>query len=370
MADIGQPFSDSVPAVGTSGTAYASTINSILQECIDRLSVAVPSGSIAAATSDLDLNNHALTNVSYVGLYDQSTVPAGAPYGRLATYGGDLYFVGTSGVIQLTRAGSINITGVAGIGGDYGGVDPAGVNFETVSNVYRFYSDEAALEWAILQARQITLTDQTAGLSVQVRPSTSIAANYSLVLPTNDPASGVSLLSMNSSGELAHGVTVSNAEAFSNTVTFSADPVLSGSTNIRHGERTLQVGLAATAFGPGPVRVEVSPTTVSGILTAPVDTTTINIPLTLEVGWRIKSIRATGSKSTAGTATLALRHKATGTSVVVVDDNTTTTSGDYDVSVTGLTHTVLASNKYFITLVLPKSTDTLEMVELIYDVVA
>lgn len=370
MAAIGQPFTTTVPTVGTSGTTYASSINAILQECIDRLSVTIPTGSIAAATATLDMNNQAITNASYVGLYEQAAIPSGAPFSRLAVYGGNLYYVGSAGVIQLTRDGTINVTGVAGIGGDYGGVDPALLKFVAATETYEFYDDGSLLQWAIVKARQATLIDETAGLSVILKPSTSIAANYTISLPTNDPATGVALISMNSSGALAHGVTIDNAEAFSGVVTFSADPVLSGTTNIRHGDRTVQVGLAVTAFGPGPVAVSVVPTTVSGVPTTPVDTTTINIPLDVGVGQRLKSIRATGNKGTAAVATLALRHKANGVAVTIIGSNTTTTTGAYDVSVTGLTHTVLASNKYYATLVLPVAGDTLEMVELIYDVVA
>lgn len=370
MAAIGQPFTVTVPAVGTSGTAYASSINEILQECIDRLSVAVPSGSIAAATSDLDINNQGLTNIGELVFYAQDAVPAGAPYGRFASYGGNVYWVSADGVVQITANGSVNVAGVAGIGGDYGGSDPALVSFVGADETYEFYDDFAAAQWAALKASDLHLIDEVTGRIISIGVPAAVATSWVLTLPEDAPAAGTALVSLNAGGELATGSTIDTAEAFSGVVTFSADPVLSGTTNIRHGERTVQVGLAATAFGPGPVAVSVVPTTVSGILVAPVDATTINIPLDVHVGWRIISVRATGNKSNADVATIALRHKAAGSSVVIVGSDTSTTTGTYSVDVTGLTHTVLASNKYFVTLVLPKATDTLEMIELIYDVVA
>ena len=46
MGNIGDPFTVSVPTVGSTGPNFATDINAILQECINRLSNRVPFSSV------------------------------------------------------------------------------------------------------------------------------------------------------------------------------------------------------------------------------------------------------------------------------------------------------------------------------------
>lgn len=246
MGQIGEAISTSVPAVGTAGTTYASDINTLLEEFKTRLTQKVPLSSIdgtLSTSSSLDMNNQPVKSAQYLGMYPQSGAPSGTPYGRLESYAGNLYYVDSSGAVQITVGGSLNASGIGGIVGDYGGVNPAKVTFVNASERYEFYDDMSLTQWAIIKSRQLELVDEASTRVVTIKPSASIAASYSFTLPPNDPAAGVSLLTLNSTGDvqLAESAPVTNAFSVGAVATFTADPVLSGATKIKHGNRTLSL---------------------------------------------------------------------------------------------------------------------------------
>src|SRR5687767_13069520 len=112
MSNIGTPFLQTVPSVGSLGTAYATTINAILTEVMARLAAKVPFTSLAIADSNLNLNNFGVVDAQYVQFYEQLDVPGGAPFGRLARYAGNLYYVDAFGAIQITSGTGLNAAGI------------------------------------------------------------------------------------------------------------------------------------------------------------------------------------------------------------------------------------------------------------------
>lgn len=205
MGDIGDPISTTVPDPGDLGPDYAEDISEILEEVVTRLTQPVPIGSLTNDTLEtLDLNNGPLANAQYVALYEQAEEPDGAPFGRVVYFGGNFYFVTSSGTIQVTDGTNLNASGIGGIVGDYGGGNPAKVTFVDAGEVYKFYDNEAAGEWAIIQARQLDLTDEATGRTVSVKPSTSVAASWTLSLPVNDPASGTSVVGITNAGAMVY----------------------------------------------------------------------------------------------------------------------------------------------------------------------
>lgn len=201
MGSIGEAFANTVPAVGTSGTAYASSVNALLDEIVARLNVKVPVGSIAAAQADLNMNGNSVLNMDGATFTDLGTPPSGAPYGRIAYANGEFYLITPSGGIRLTSEGAIDVSTTGGIGGDYGSGQEL-ADYDTAGELYTFWADLGAFEYAVLKARGFHAVDEVTGRMGRIKVPTSIAATYDFILPANDPASGVSVLVMDNAGQV------------------------------------------------------------------------------------------------------------------------------------------------------------------------
>lgn len=222
MGSIGDTFTPTVPAVGASGTGYATSVNAVLTELITRVSSPVPLSALSGST--LDLNNVPAIDFQYLGLYEQLAVPGASPVGRLERFENNLYWVGLSGAVKITNGANLNASGIGGIGGDYGGVNPALVSFVDAANRYDFYDDAAGLVWAHLRARSIYLSGTATGVNF-AQITFGGGSNYTLTLPTALPGAGTAVLTVSNTGQIA-------------TSTVSNDIVLSGTTKVQHGDRT------------------------------------------------------------------------------------------------------------------------------------
>lgn len=203
MGQIGDGISTAVPSVNAVGTQYATDINAILDEVIARLTVKVPIGSIRAGQvgESLDMNSTPILNAQYVQLYTGSS--SGAPYNRLAQVGGDLYWVNSAGGVRITSGSTLDASSLAGIIGDYGGGNPAKVEFHDGTETYRFWDDQSLSQWAIVKARRFDVVDEATSRSVNITPKATISASYGLQLPPATPAAGNSLLALNNAGDMA-----------------------------------------------------------------------------------------------------------------------------------------------------------------------
>jgi len=316
---IGDPFTVDIPAVGASGTQYASDVNDLLQEIVDRLNVPVPVGSIDAADADLDMNNHAVENAEYVRFYEQTAAPSGAPYGRIAYYGSEFYMVTPSGAVKVTDAGGLNVAATGGIAGDYG-TGPEAVTFDNATETYEFWDDQAGADWAILKARQLSLIDEASGYVASVTPSASMAANQAYVLPPADPASGVSVLVMNSSGQILLAENSSPSNVFTTVLPKHAD---------------LEYSFAPTSNDWWVTTGSASRNTTSGKITH-TDPFTVEFPLPeLPVGRRLKSVKVRCLQSAASTATVTVYS--------ITDGGAPASIGSGNSAVAGSTITVTAS---------------------------
>jgi hypothetical protein len=190
MGNIGTPMtSGTIPAVGTSGTGYASTINAFLAEVKQRLEDRIPFSSFLV--SALDMVNNAIQNSSYVGLYDNEILPA-TPIGSLQNYEGDLWWVSPSGAAQITSGDAVNSASIGGITGDYGGANPAQLRFVDADQTYYHYDDFAGGAWAFTRAQGVEITGGPTSL-VRVRLDWGGSSSYTITLPTAAPASQAAL---------------------------------------------------------------------------------------------------------------------------------------------------------------------------------
>lgn len=112
--------------------------------------------------------------------------------------GGDLYFNNSSGTaIQLTSAGTINVGSVQGISGL---ASPASATYSAPTFTYK----SAATTYGKVSHSDLNIYEATAGITnaVTIKSPTSLAASYTLTLPSAAPGS-TSYVSMDSSGNLS-----------------------------------------------------------------------------------------------------------------------------------------------------------------------
>lgn len=300
MGDIGTPMtSGTVPAVGTSGTGYATTINAFLTEAKGRLEAKVPFSSLLVGT--LDMANNAIQNVSNLLLYPGSGVPS-TPTGSIQRYNNDLYWVSASGAVQITSGASLNSAGIGGITGDYGGANPAQFRFVDVDQTYYAYDDFGGAAWAYIQGRGMQIT---AGLTslVRVRIQWAGSSSYDITLPASLPASQ-SLMQMDASGN----VTASNTLATNQSVT------VAGTGTFKHGDQTICHAPIAMAVPVGAYAAEV---TDGASDFAQFNLTTgggkAYIPLVgLRTGDRLKSVAVAGNATVSPTLEIVEFVSATG----------------------------------------------------------
>ena len=330
---IGDPFTATIPSVGALGTDYASDLNDLLEEIVDRLDVAVPVGSIAPADSALDMNNQAVQSASYVSFYEQADAPSGAPFGRLVYHGSEMYAVTPGGVVKITDSGGLNLAATGGFGGDYG-TGPESANFVNATETYEFYDDAAATQWALLKARGIDIIDETAGFRTRLTSSTGIAADQAYVLPPADPASGVSVLTINSSGQILLAENSAPTNVYTSVLPY-------------HGD--LEVAFAPSSTDWWSIVGTPARSTATGVITSTADHTTRIACPPVPVGRRLKGMKATVANPGAGTTcTLNVYPVTLGSAGASIGTGSTGSAGNIEVAVSTTATTVTDEKHFFL----------------------
>lgn len=229
MPNIGEPMtSGTIPAVGTSGTSYATTINAFLTEVKQRLEAKIPMSALL--TGALDMGNNAVSNISNAHFATAAGTPS-TPSQSLQSFGGNLYWVSPAGAIQITNGAALNSAGIGGITGDYGGANPAQLRFVDLDATYYAYDDFSTSTWAHFRVRDIEIAGGAIS-AVRARINWAGSASYTLTLPASLPATQT-LVQLTAAGQL----TASNTLPVDTHVTFS------GTGRIKHGDYVLAKGL-------------------------------------------------------------------------------------------------------------------------------
>lgn len=358
MASIGDPFTEPVPVVGTAGTGYATQINAVLNECKVRLAAKVPFSALQG--NDFDLQNVPLKNAQYLGLYEQSVLPVASPEGRIEYYGDEFYLVTAAGAIKATSAGNLNASGIGGIGGDYGGANPASFRFVDLSERYEAYDNFSTLTWAYERSRGYDIAAAAISSNFcQLRYGGALT--YTWTFPTTLPGSNRSVLVISSAGQ------VEDNDA---TNTITNDVILGGSTKIQHGDRTLIVPILPGQYTAG-VHQPVPSSSEMGVRV-----TTLGIyrmAITgLQVGWRIKSFVARIFKAGATSTVINIyRYNPSSGTNTSIGSNNSTTPGRTSISHTfGTPDTVAADETFVIDWSGGDVNDSFYTLELVYDIPA
>lgn len=193
-----------VPVVGVDpGPDWANNVNACLN-AIDSHNHTAGQGVVITPAAmnintDLPMNGNNLTTARTVRFSPQISAPANpADIGCLSEVGVDLYYTDGSGnVIRLTQSGS-----PTGATGTITGLPSGTASASFAANTFTFESATATP--AFLNVGPVTIGNNTAASNgITISPPVSLPANYGLFLPMGLPASGVQVLTLDSSGNIA-----------------------------------------------------------------------------------------------------------------------------------------------------------------------
>ena len=360
---IGSPLTNSVPAVGTSGTGYATTINALLNEIKTYLEGTVPYSSLSG--TELDMTNLPIVNISYSKFYDQGATPSTAIVGRLVYANGEFWAVNASGAIQITSGLGLNASGIGGIGGDYGGTNPALVSFVDTSNRYDFYDDRTTSTWAYQRSRGLDIAAGPTSTTVcQIRFGG--AGSYTLTLPPSLPASNRSAIVLDNTGAMLKNDA---------TNTITNDLYLAGTTRVREigRKKTFSFSLlnsSTSATGGVTYANHTVDTSLhyDGIsVTANGNLGIIMMPLEgLDVGTTVTSVVVRTNKAGTGNSQLTFKEVTDGTVSVLGTSSVVTTSGWQNLTVSG-SFTVTSGKQYYVKVTTGNTNDIVTYVEVTYN---
>lgn len=167
-------------------------------------------GSIVPAdidwSSDLSARGYALTNLGLATLAarDSSTADPGSWF----YYAGEHYLATGDGAIQITDNGALNASALGGITGDFGGANPARVEYENGTGEYRFTEDPGV--YADLRCDDLILVGSGSGsVRLSCKSDVTTATNFTIATP---PASGTAFLTVNSAGDIVQATSVTVAQ--------------------------------------------------------------------------------------------------------------------------------------------------------------
>lgn len=166
----------------------------------------------------------------------------------------ELHFLDASARdVKLTNGGSINVSLVGGIGGDYSSVS-ALLSFDDATDSYWLQQQGSPRPWARARVGDVDIYETAASIVNRVRLSSpaALAASYALTFPAALPGS-TSIAQISSSGAITASNTVANAVTMSSTLgvtglitataglTASSNQHLtvSGTGELKHGDRVL-----------------------------------------------------------------------------------------------------------------------------------
>ena len=226
----GSDLNITLPVVGTdSWPVWADRVTTALTTIINDIEAQIVTSEILE-NADHDFNGFALTDARWVTFRQGNT-------SSIPTYGigfknGDFWACDSAGnQVQITSAGVL-----AGVGNGFRG-DTAYAKYTAASSLYEFLDSSATYD-DVKANDFIVANGSTASATIGFGGS----VNTSFTLPAT-AASGVSILSIDSSGQVAHNATISTGFTVNN-----ADVTLTGTAEIVHPDRTLPVRAAASTY--------------------------------------------------------------------------------------------------------------------------
>ena len=337
--------------------------------------VQIPAGGLNL-TTDLTLNGTcALTNAKALAFTTQASYTVSKSL-WVKTSDGELYWRNASGTdVKMTSGGTLNISIVGGILGDYA-ASAAAVYYDDSAQAYRFL--EAAPSpnsWSRVQCGDLDLYEHASGIANRVRIAspTGLAASYALTLPAALPGS-TSLLQVSSAGAITASNTVANAATFSALTTHSNGiTVTTGAANL-NGAASISLPTRKLVLSAGLGYVYSGAATLASGAFSGGAAGTAHIPIPLHEGDRINKI-VVSLKRGAGTLTFNLKRlqyatlsTVAGSGTLTVASGTTDTTGTIDNGAGGnIAHTIAANYSYVMEAAIGDAGDRVYQISVEYD---
>lgn len=345
---IGSSLGITLPTQGGNSNTWGTDLNTELQKIIDAVEAQVPASAIDFS-ADLDFNNVAAVDLAHTSYRAQGSAPTELRSIYFDTAGNLYIRNGANSTVQITSGSGLSGAGGSITGGSYGS---SGVELSWDGTQYKFKDGSGASDYAPVYMSDLVLRDTSAnGLTFTVG---SMSSDYSLSWPTAVASGATTILQSDASGNLS----------WSNT--FSTDITLSGSAELKHGDRILYVpaiagfGDSADSAGSGAMNIDTSAGTDS-----------FYIPIPLKQGDRIKSIDLTfvgGDTSSKGYGLYYLDRSA-GSSGTSISNTTSTASGVTTVTMSSINYTIGANSEDIIYFVMTAAStgDDIVGIQVTYD---
>jgi len=337
--------------------------------------VRIPAGGLNL-TTDVTLNGTAaLTNAKALAFTTQASYTVSKSL-WVKTSDGELYWRNASGTdVKMTSGGTLNISIVGGILGDYAAA-AAAVYYDDSAQAYRFL--EAAPSpnsWSRVQCGDLDLYEHASGIANRVRLAspTGLAASYALTLPAALPGS-TSLLQVSSAGAVTASNTVGNAVTFSALTTHSNGiTVTTGAANL-NGAASISLPTRKLVLSAGLGYVYSGSATLASGAFSGGAAGTAHIPIPLHEGDRINKI-VVSLKRGAGSLTFNLKRlqyatpsTVAGSGTLTVASGTTDTTGTIDNGAGGnIAHTIAANYSYVMEAAIGDAGDRVYQISVEYD---
>lgn len=277
--------------------------------------------------SEMDIN----TSLSFAGNYATNVGALGLVGGNAPSTAGSVYYsdgefyaIDSTGVVQLTSNGSVNVTGTGGITGDYGAGSET-VSYDNGLQEYSFTSSPGV--YADIICDDVVLHSATGSVRLGCDDAITTAR---LATIKSLPAAGVSFLVYNAATSTIEdgGVT-----AVTNAPTFSALTLttLTVTNPIIHGDEGIVLSMNAGATTTGTVSLTNRAFTRSGVGTA-----TWEQSICLKKGDRIKKAGVYVHVVGAPTVTVQIIRNVFSLGDAVLATNSTTTTGRIEATLTGV----------------------------------
>lgn len=227
----GAPLNLDLPVAGDAWATWKSKIEAAFADIEADLEAPVLFSEISA-TSTLNCNNQAISNLKYLQFYLGNSTAI--PVRGIGFKDGEFYITDAAGnSIQVTNGGVLNYAATGGFVGEYVSAG-AQASFVNATDLYEF-KNEAGAAYADIRLDDLFVSNST---TAYCQIGFGGSSNISLLLPTALPGS-TGFMFVDNVGQISGSATVSFAPTFSSNVTLSGSRIL-------HGDRT--TGMCASAL--------------------------------------------------------------------------------------------------------------------------
>lgn len=316
----GAPLDLTIPDVTDTWPTWSSKVEECLRDIEADLEPPVLFSELSA-NANFDLSNFASTNARYYSCYpgNSTTIPTNG----IGVKNGEWYATdGAGNEIQVTSNGTLNFAATGGFTGDYVSAG-AQARYTNATTLYEFLDGTGALADGSFDDIRVSNGANYALLQY------GGSVNTNFILPPT-VAAGVSVLTVDASGNVAHNATIGVGFTINN-----ANVTLTGTADIKHPDHTQT--LAGVAHGRTAVINDWTTATSGGRLRRTGSITSELYPQGAmnRVGSRLKSVVISMNKSD-GTVTTFTLHKVSNTGAIgaAIGTNTTTALGNSELTVT------------------------------------